>query len=93
MLADIAVEAGELEEAQEVLALLPQERWPPGVGTVLIPAARGRLRLAQGRPPEALSEFKTCVEMFSPEVWGNEIRDSRVSARPLGRRTGAVGAR
>jgi len=75
VLADIAVEAGELEEAQELLALLPQEGWPPAVGTVLIPAARGRLRLAQGRPLEALSDFKTCLEMYSPAVWGKEIRD------------------
>ncbi|HYB22891.1 MAG TPA: hypothetical protein VED41_03775, partial [Solirubrobacteraceae bacterium] len=75
VLADVAVEAGELQEAQELLALLPQEGWPPGVGTVLILAARGRLRLAQGRPLEALSDFKTCLEMYSPEVWGMEVRD------------------
>jgi DNA-binding CsgD family transcriptional regulator len=75
VLADVAVEAGELDEAQALLALLPQEGWPAGVGTVLIPAARGRLRLAQGRPAEALADFETCAVMFSPEVWGTEMRD------------------
>ena len=75
VLADVAVEAGELDEAQALLALLPQEGWPAGVGTVLIPAARGRLRLAQGRPAEALADFEACAVMFSPEVWGTEMRD------------------
>src|SRR5262249_27663421 len=75
VLADVAVEAGELDEAQALLALLPQNGWPAGVGTVLIPAARGRLRLAQGRPAEALADFQTCAAMFSPEVWGTEMRD------------------
>lgn len=75
VLADVAIEAGELEEAQALLALLPQEGWPAGVGTVLIPAARGRLRLAQGRPAEALADFQTCAAMFSAEVWGTEMRD------------------
>ena len=75
VLADVAVEAGELDEAQALLALLPQEGWPAGVGTVLIPAARGRLRLAPGRPAEALADFETCAAMFSPEVWGTEMRD------------------
>jgi DNA-binding CsgD family transcriptional regulator len=75
VLADVAVEAGELAEAQALLDLLPQDGWPPGVGTVLIPAARGRLRLAQGRPAEALADFQTCAAMFSAELWGAEMRD------------------
>jgi DNA-binding CsgD family transcriptional regulator len=75
VLADVAIEAGELDEAQELLALLPQEGWPAGVGTVLIPAARGRLRLAQRRPAEALRDFEACAAMFSPEIWGIEMRD------------------
>jgi DNA-binding CsgD family transcriptional regulator len=75
VLADVAVEAGELDEAAALLALLPQEGWPAGVGTVLIPASRGRLRLAQGRPDEALADFQTCGAMFDPEVWGREMRD------------------
>jgi DNA-binding CsgD family transcriptional regulator len=73
VLADVAIEAGELGEAEALLALLPQSDWPPGVGTVLIPAARGRLRLAQGRAAEALDDFKVCMAMFNPETWGAEI--------------------
>jgi DNA-binding CsgD family transcriptional regulator len=69
----VAIEAGELEEEEALLALLPQADWPAGVGTVLIPAARGRLRLAQGRLAEALDAFKVCMAMFSPETWGAEI--------------------
>jgi tetratricopeptide (TPR) repeat protein len=75
VLADVAVEAGELGEAETLLSLLPQQGWPAGVGTVLIPAARGRLRLAQGRAGEALVDFEACAAMFSPEMWGVEIRD------------------
>jgi DNA-binding CsgD family transcriptional regulator len=75
VLADIAIEAGELDEAESLLALLPQEGWPAGVGTVLIPAARGRLRFAQNRPAEALLDFQRCAVMFGHETWGIEIRD------------------
>jgi DNA-binding NarL/FixJ family response regulator len=75
VLSDIAVEAGELAEAEALLSLLPQQDWPAGVGTVLIPAARARLRLAQGRFTEALTDFQACAAMFSPKVWGVDIRD------------------
>ena len=75
VLADVAIEAGDLDEAQALIELLPQDGWPEGVGTVLIPAARGRLRLAQGRPAEALADFETCARMFSADVWGTEMRD------------------
>jgi DNA-binding CsgD family transcriptional regulator/ketosteroid isomerase-like protein len=75
VLADVAVEAGELDGAQALIGLLPQEGWPAGVGTVLIPAARGRLRLAEGRPAEALADFQMCARMFSSDVWGTEMRD------------------
>ena len=75
VLADVAIEAGELDEAQALISLLPQDGWPAGVGTVLIPAARGRLRLAQGQPADALADFQMCAEMFSPDAWGTEMRD------------------
>jgi DNA-binding CsgD family transcriptional regulator len=75
VLAEVAAEAGALDEAQALIELLPQEGWPAGVGTVLIPAARGRVRLAQGQPADALADFQTCGAMFSPEVWGMEMRD------------------
>lgn len=76
VLADVAVEAGEPDEAQALLDLLPQEGWPAGVGTVLIPAARGRLRLAQGRTAEALADFETCLSLFGADAWGMEIRET-----------------
>ena len=76
VLSDIAVEAGELDEAQMLLDLLPQQGWLAGVGTVLIPAARGRLRLAQGRPADALADFQACGALFSADVWGMPIRET-----------------
>ncbi len=76
VLSDIAVEAGELGEAQALLDLLPQQGWPAGVGTVLIPAARGRLRLAQGRAADALADFQACQAMFAADVWGIPVRET-----------------
>ncbi len=75
VLANIAVEAGNLDEAERLVGLLSQDGWSPGVGTVLIPAAQGRLRLAQQRWTEALSDFQTCASMFRAEVWGMEMCD------------------
>ncbi len=75
VLSDVAVEAGELEEARALLGLLPPGGWPAGVGTVLIPAARGRLELAAGRPAAALAGFEACAAMFSAGMWGIELRD------------------
>src|SRR5205085_6211527 len=65
ILADIAVEAGDLDEADALLALEGEQQWPANTVTVLVPAARGRLRLTQGRAAEALAEFERCLEMFS----------------------------
>jgi len=76
VLSDIAVEAGELGEAQALLDLLPQQGWPAGVGTVLIPAARGRLRLAQGRAADALADFGECQTLFAADMWGMPICDT-----------------
>jgi DNA-binding CsgD family transcriptional regulator len=73
--ADVAVEAGQLEEADQLLRLLPGRDWHPGVATVLIPAAWGRLHLAAGRPRDALAAFQTCAGMFGADVWGLDIRD------------------
>jgi DNA-binding CsgD family transcriptional regulator len=73
--ADVAVEAGQLEQAEKLLDLLPGQDWHPGVATVLIPAAWGRLHLAAGRPTDALAAFQTCAAMFGGDVWGLEIRD------------------
>jgi hypothetical protein len=46
------------------------------VATVLIPAARGRLRLAQGRAADALADFQACGALFGADVWGMPIRET-----------------
>jgi len=74
--ADICVAGGALEEAEALLDRLPRSGLPPGVGTVLIPAARGRLRLAQGRASEALVEFEACMALWRSDVWGIEMHDA-----------------
>jgi ATP/maltotriose-dependent transcriptional regulator MalT len=76
VLAEIAVAGGQLDEAEATLGLLPPEALPAGVGTVLIPAARGHLRLAQGRPREALAEFESCIALWRPRIWGIPMRDA-----------------
>jgi len=76
ILADVAVESGELDEARALLDLLPKGSLPAGVGTVLIPAARGRLHLAQGRAREALAEFEACMALWHPKVWGMDVCDA-----------------
>jgi DNA-binding CsgD family transcriptional regulator len=76
VLADIAVASGELDEAESLLDRLPRSDLLAGVGTVLIPAARGRLRLAQARADEALAEFEACMALWRPDVWGIAMRDA-----------------
>ena len=75
VLAEIAVAGGQLDEADALLERLPGEGLPAGVGTVLIPAARGRLRLAQGRAQEALGEFEACMALWLPLIWGMQMSD------------------
>lgn len=76
VLAETAVAGGQLDEAQALLDLLPHEGLPAGVGTVLIPAARGRLRLAQGRAQDALGEFEACMALWQPQIWSLPMRDA-----------------
>ena len=71
--AEVAVEAGELDEAQALLELISPG--PAGVLSVLAPAARGRLGLARGDGQQALDCFLQCQEMFGAGQWGIEIRD------------------
>ena len=71
--AEVAVEAGELDEAQALLELIPPG--PPGVVSVLAPAARGRLSLARGDGEQALTCFESCLAMFGSDLWGMQIRD------------------
>jgi DNA-binding CsgD family transcriptional regulator len=76
VLAEIAVAGGLLDEAQALLDPLPHADLPAGVGTALIPAARGRLRLAQGRAREALAEFEACMALWRPRLWGLRTKDA-----------------
>jgi DNA-binding CsgD family transcriptional regulator len=71
--AEVAIEAGELDEAQALLELIPPG--PAGVLSVLAPAASGRLGLARGDGQHALTCFQACLAMFGADVWGIEIRD------------------
>ena len=73
LVADIAVEAGQLDEAQALVDLIPAGS--PGALSVLGPAARGRLSLARGEGAQALAHFESCMAMFSSELWGMEVRD------------------
>lgn len=71
--AEVAVEAGQLDEAEELLALVTPE--PPGLVSVLAPAAMGRLSLARGDAARALASFESCMAMLGPGTWGMPIRD------------------
>jgi len=75
VLAEAAVAGGQLDDAQALLDLLPHDVLAAGVGTVLIPAARGRLLLARGRAQDALGQFEACIALWQPRVWGMEVRD------------------
>ena len=76
VLIDIAIEAGQLDEAESVLALLRLTELPAELSTVIAVAARARLRLAQGRPAEALADFEKVRALYSPETWGLEMHDN-----------------
>jgi DNA-binding CsgD family transcriptional regulator len=76
VLADTAIEAGQLNEAETLLGSLPHDGLTPGLATVHIPPAWGRLRLAQGRPAEALAEFERGRAMMSAESWGVPMHDN-----------------
>ena len=72
--AEVAVEAGDLAEAQALLSLIAPG--PAGVVSVLAPAAMGRLALARGDGEQALTCFESCLAMFGPELWGMPVTDA-----------------
>ncbi|HET9781490.1 MAG TPA: AAA family ATPase [Candidatus Dormibacteraeota bacterium] len=76
VLAEVAIEAGNLAEAETLLEQLPADEVAPGLGTMHIAPARGRLRLAQGRAAEALVEFERCRALFSEAFWGSTMHDN-----------------
>jgi ATP/maltotriose-dependent transcriptional regulator MalT len=75
VLADVAAASGELAEAKALLDSIPLSGLSAGVGTVLVPAARGRLFLAEGRARKALAEFEACMALWRSDAWGMEMRD------------------
>ena len=75
VLASVATASGELIEAQRLLDAMPHSELSAGVGTVLIPAARGRLCLAQGHADKALAEFEACMALWRSDLWGMPMRD------------------
>jgi DNA-binding CsgD family transcriptional regulator len=75
VLANVATASGELTEAQRLLDAIPNSELSAGVGTVLIPAARGRLYLAQGCAGKALAEFEASMALWRSELWGMQMRD------------------
>jgi DNA-binding CsgD family transcriptional regulator len=79
ILADAALEAGDVGEAEEMVGLMRDAAGAlatgAGVASVLVPAVRGRLRLAQGRERDALAEFERCGAQWCSDVWGMEMRD------------------
>jgi tetratricopeptide (TPR) repeat protein len=76
VLIDIAIEAGQLDEAQAVLDQLRPAELQAELSTVIAVAAGGRLRLAQGRPAEALADFEQVCALYSRESWGLQMRDN-----------------
>jgi DNA-binding CsgD family transcriptional regulator len=76
VLADVAIEAGELDEAKSLVDQLPKGEVPAGLGTAHIEPVRGRLLLAQGRPGEALKQFERARSRFSEAVWGLPTHDN-----------------
>jgi DNA-binding CsgD family transcriptional regulator len=76
VLIDIAIEAGQLDEAEALLDLLRLTELPSELSTLVAIAARGRLRLAQGRPAEALADFEKALALLSREIWGLEMQDN-----------------
>lgn len=56
-LVEALVARGDQAGAEAALLHMPAGEWPPHQGCLQTRAARGRLRLAQGRPDEALVDF------------------------------------
>jgi DNA-binding CsgD family transcriptional regulator len=64
-LVDALVARGDLGEADEVLAAMPATPWPQHVGCISTLAARGRLRLAQDRPGDALADLLEAGRLYA----------------------------
>ena len=86
IVASAATDSGDLDVAHEVLQRIPDG--PPGVISVLVPAARARLALARGDGGGAAREFGACLSMLSPAYWGCRFA-TWLTARPLRRGRGS----
>jgi DNA-binding CsgD family transcriptional regulator len=76
VLADVAIEAGDLDEAQSLVDQLPTGDVPSGLGTAHIEPVRGRLLLAQGKPAQALEQFERARSRLSEVVWRLPMHDN-----------------
>lgn len=82
VLADTLIEQDDLEGAQRALAVLEDDLYAEAAEKAPALAARGRLRLLQGRPADALADMVAAGEMFD-KVGG-------VNATVVAWRTGAA---
>lgn len=73
VLAEVAVEAGDLGGADAVLDMVKVGELPPTVSALRMRVARARLRMAQDRPAEALAELEACRVLFKPRLLGVEL--------------------
>jgi DNA-binding CsgD family transcriptional regulator len=76
VLIDIAIEAGQLDEAEAALERLSFSEPQADLSTVIAAAGGARLRLAQGRPADALADFQHVRALYSSERWGLEMPDN-----------------
>jgi len=79
ILADVATEAGEYDEAQAFLDLLPQSDWPAGVGTALMDACDWP-SAAMPRRSRILKSVCRCVTRM-PGASQRTKRDTRMRVR------------
>lgn len=76
VLIDIAIEAGQLDEAELALDPLRLTELSEDLSTVIALAARARLRLSQRRPAEAMADFERVRALYSSQTWGLQMHDN-----------------
>src|SRR5215471_12104885 len=76
VLAEVAVEAGDLVGAEAVLDMVKVGQLPPTVSALRMRVARARLLMAQDRPAEALAELEACQVLFKPRLLGVALPDN-----------------
>jgi DNA-binding NarL/FixJ family response regulator len=76
VLAEVAVEAGDLGGAEAVLDMVKVGELPPTVSALRMRVARARLLMAYDRPAEALAELEACRFLFKPRLRGVALPDN-----------------